>query len=167
MIDDEKFEEILPGETAGEGEPVETEVNDPETAPEPETEEPEVPVGPIDPQGPLARLFQEGKGGRDLNDEEFAAFEQVKLQVHATFITTLAEQGLDDYQNMSCYVYDANGDKSSLRTYLIWALIAGKLEKSDIDRYEFDGTLFTDDESNLWAAVEETFQRMMKMDPIV
>ncbi|PVZ39304.1 hypothetical protein [Pseudomonas sp. CC120222-01a] len=167
MIDDEKLAEILPSETTDEGEPVEAEVNDPNLPLEPETEEPKIPVGPIDPQGPLARLFREGKGGRDLNDEEFAAFEQVKLHVHTTFMTALAEHGLDDYQNMSCYVYNANGDKSSLRTYLIWALIAGKLEKSDIDRYEFDGTLFTDDESNLWAAVEETFLHMLKMDPIV
>lgn len=167
MIDDEKFEEILPVKNTSEAEPVETEINDPRVTPEPEPEEPEVPVGPIDPQGPLARLFQEGKGGRDLSDEEFAAFEQVKMQVHTTFIAALAEHGLGDYQNMFCYVHDAKGDKSSLRTYLIWALIARKLEKSDIDKYEFDGTLVTDDESNLWAAVEETFQRMMKMAPIV
>lgn len=167
MIDDEKFEELLPGETTGEGEPVETEVDDPEVSPEPETEEPEVPVGPIDPQGPLARLFQEGKEGRDLNDEEFAAFEQVKMHVHTTFITAVAEQDLDGYENAACYVYDAKGNKSSLRTYLIWALIAGTLEKADIDKFEFDGTLFADDEGKLWTAVEETFRRMMKMAPIV
>ncbi|MGJ7550272.1 hypothetical protein [Pseudomonas alloputida] len=167
MIDDDELKGKLPDEIAGEGEPLVPEIEEPEVPAEPEIEEPQAPIGPVDPHGPLARLFEEGKGGRDLDDEEFAAFEAVKMKVQGTFITVLPEHGLDGYENSHFYVYDANSDKSSLRTYLIWALIAGKLEKPDLVQFEIDGTPFDDDEGNLSAAVEETFKRMLKMDPIV
>ncbi|MEX5351084.1 hypothetical protein WCE02_06945 [Pseudomonas juntendi] len=164
-------------------ESVEPEREEPEEPVEPEREEPEEPakldqsgaleiiassVGPIDPLGPLGLRGRVGKEGPDLTNAEHEAFDKVQTHVHFVFQDVLSNHGLDPSGDWLIHIKDDFSERSPAAIFLTWALITGNLQKPALVEYEDHrtGEVLADTDGTFWAALQETFDMMMKVGVI-
>lgn len=164
-------------------ESVEPEREAPEEPVEPEREEPEEPakldqsgaleiigssVGPIDPLGPLGLRGRVGKEGPDLTNAEHEAFDKVQTHVHFVFQDVLSNHGLDPSGDWLIHTKDDFSERSPAAMFLTWALITGNLQKPALVEYEDHrtGEVLADTDGTFWAALQETFDIMMKVGVI-
>ncbi|MEB3899949.1 hypothetical protein ODI84_07125 [Pseudomonas putida] len=150
---------------------------------EPEREEPEEPakldqsgtleiiassVGPIDPLGPLGLRGRVGKEGPDLTNAEHEAFDKVQTHVHFVFQDVLSNHGLDPSGDWLIHIKDDFSERSPAAMFLTWALITGNLQKPALVEYEDHrtGEVLADTDGTFWAALQETFDIMMKVGVI-
>lgn len=164
-------------------ESVEPEREEPEDPVEPEREQPEElakldqsgaleiiasSVGPIDPLGPLGLRGRVGKEGPDLTNAEHEAFDKVQTHVHFVFQDVLSNHGLDPSGDWLIHIKDDFSERSPAAMFLTWALITGNLQKPALVEYEDHrtGEVLADTDGTFWAALQETFDIMMKVGVI-
>jgi len=176
MIDDDDIKKEIQDEAETLDRPEEPEEPDevvPEPEEEPAPEEPEEPeepeaTGPIDPKGPLGLRGPVGLEGPALTHEENEAFEKIQGRVYNVLKETLAKHDLESATNWFIYSNDEFAEQRSAINFLTWALISGALHKPESVEYSDDsgGERMLDSDGNFWAALQETFDRMMEMPPI-
>ncbi|MEN4828474.1 hypothetical protein ABEH27_18375 [Pseudomonas sp. P39-UII1] len=173
MIDDDDIKKEIQDEAETLDRPeapeeVDEVVLEPEAEPAPEElEEPEA-TGPIDPKGPLGLRGRVGLEGPSLTNEENEAFEKIQGRVYNVLKETLAKHDLESATNWFIYSNDEFAEQRSAINFLTWALISGALHKPESVEYSDDsgGERMLDSDGNFWAALQETFDRMMEMPPI-
>jgi len=173
MIDDDDIKKKLQDEAETLDRPeapeeVDEVVLEPEAEPAPEElEEPEA-TGPIDPKGPLGLRGRVGLEGPSLTNEENEAFEKIQGRVYNVLKETLLKHNLDSATNLIIYSNDGFVERRYAINFLTWALISGALHKPESVEYSDDsgGERMLDSDGNFWAALQETFDRMMEMPPI-
>ncbi|WP_416465878.1 hypothetical protein [Pseudomonas sp. LFS044] len=173
MIDDDDIKKEIQDEAETLDRPeapeeVDEVVLEPEAEPAPEElEEPEA-TGPIDPKGPLGLRGRVGLEGPSLTNEENEAFEKIQGRVYNVLKETLAKHDLESATNWFVYSNDEFAEQRSAINFLTWALISGALHKPESVEYSDDsgGERMLDSDGNFWAALQETFDRMMEMPPI-
>ncbi|MBF8720723.1 hypothetical protein [Pseudomonas guariconensis] len=173
---DEKLKEAIPNQQTTDVDPVdaalealaEPELEAPETFAEPEQtrvfETIEQPEGPIDPLGPVGQRRGVGKEGPDLTNAENEAFEKVQARAEFLLRDVLPAHGLDPFGDWIIHAKDDFSERSHAVTFLTWAFITGTLQKPDVVEYEDarTGEVVTDTDGNFWAALQETFNLMMR-----
>ncbi|MGE8386433.1 MAG: hypothetical protein ACN6O4_00260 [Pseudomonas sp.] len=166
-----------PEEEPAPEEPEEPDEVVPEPEEEPAPEEPEEPdevvpereaTGPIDPKGPLGLRGRVGLEGPSLTHEEDLAFEKIQGRVYKVLKETLPKHDLESAINWFIYSSDEFAERRYAINFLTWALISGALQKPESVEYSDDsgGERMLDGDGNFWAALQETFDRMMEMPPI-